>query len=117
MTPNEQELIRWYSNHPDKLLAAHRAVLGSTGLSPDAIEHIAKSGDAGLAHHPELRTIASLPRNQHIEAVKQLRAGELSGAKRPGAAHKNESDNERTDRYISSRPKLGRHERRTRLVR
>jgi hypothetical protein len=117
MTPNEQELVNWYSNHPDKLSAAHRAVLGGTGLSPEAIEHIAKSGDPGLAHHPELRTIASLPRNQHIEAVKQLRAGELSGAKRPGASHKNESDNERTDRYLNSRPRPGRHERRTRLVR
>jgi len=117
MTPNEQELVNWYSNHPDKLSAAHRSVIGGTGLSPEAIEHIAKSGDPGLAHHPELRTIASLPRNQHIEAVKRLRAGELSGDERPGAAHENESDNERTDRYINSRQKIGRRERRSVLVR
>jgi hypothetical protein len=115
-----KELVRFYNNHTDKLARIHRAYLGSTGLSPEGVEEVIRRADPSLAHHDRLGSIGGLPKSQHAAAVRALHEQELSGAERPGAAHKNESDNERTDRYVSSRssrPRLGRHERRTRLVR
>jgi hypothetical protein len=106
-------LRRYHQNHPEHEAAAHRAVLG--GLSPEVAAEIVRQGDPSVAYHSRVGQIGSLPKSQHAQAVAALRAGELSGAQRPGSAHKN--DNERTDQYINSRPRLGRHERRTRLVR
>ena len=112
ITPSYLEAARrFHDNHPDAEAATHRAFLGGLGLSEDAQREIVNRNAPELAHHPQIGAIGALPKSEHARAVAKLHQGESSGPK------DGETDNERTDRYISSRPKLGKRERRTRLVR
>src|SRR5215472_9096691 len=112
ITPSYLEAARrFHDNHPDAEAATHRAFLGGLGLSEDAQRVIVNRNAPELAHHPQLGAIGAMPKSEHAKAVARLHEGESAGPEN------DETDNERTDRYIASRPQLGKRERRTRLVR
>lgn len=99
-TNHQDPLTRYYANHPQHLAQIHRAFLG--GISDEAQAFI--QANPHLAHHPDMENIRNLPKSEHLQAVRRLRAQESSGPESESDSA-NRRDNKETDLALGDKAK------------